>query len=96
MLQRSVAIALATVASLGIAASLSADASAKPVYVQKFQSSPKVMNYKPVNQIIKPKYQINPSLVKAINPGSLKINPNLVGKLKYPPIIFPPRQQEQQ
>jgi hypothetical protein len=103
MFKRSVAIVLATVSSIGIAASMSAAASAKPTQIQRVQNSPKVMNLRQVNpNIIKPKYSFNPKLVKTINPNVFKplkpinpglkpINPNLVGKLtpKFPP-IYPP------
>src|SRR5436853_7001533 len=41
MLKRSVALALATVASIGIAASMSTVASAKPSQIQKVQNTPK-------------------------------------------------------
>src|SRR5215471_12139045 len=99
MFKRSVAIVLATVSSIGIAASVSTAASAKPTQIQRVQSSPKVMNLRQVNpNIIKPKYTLNPKLVKTINPNVLKpvkpikpFNPNLVGKLtpKFPP-LHPP------
>jgi hypothetical protein len=104
MFKRSVAIVLATVSSIGIAASISTAASAKPTQIQRVQSSPKVMNLRQVNpKIIKPKYTLNPKLVKPINtrfvkplkpinPGLIKpLNPNLVGKLppKFPP-LHPP------
>jgi hypothetical protein len=85
MLKRSVAIALATVASIGIAACMSTETSAKPVQIQHVQSSPKVMKLRQVNRtIIKPKYQINAAALKA---NRTRINANLVGKLnpKFPP-----------
>jgi len=82
MLKRSVAIALATVASIGIAASMSTDASAKPTQIQRVQSGPKVMNLRQVNpNIIKSKYHINAGSLKTIK----AINPKLVAK----PILRP-------
>jgi hypothetical protein len=91
MLKRSVAIALATVASIGIAASMSTDASAKPTQVQRVQSSPKVMNLRQVNpNFIKPKYKINAGslkTIKAINPKLVakptlqRLNPNLINAI---------------
>jgi hypothetical protein len=99
MFKRSVAIVLATVSSIGIAASVSTAASAKPTQIQRVQSSPKVMTLRQVNpKIIKPKYQINAGslkTIKAINPKLVAkptpkfppFNPKLVGKLKplHPP-----------
>jgi hypothetical protein len=65
MSKRSAAIVLATAASIGIAASMSTDASAKPTQIQRVQSSPKVMRQVNPN-FIKPKYQINAGSLKTI------------------------------
>src|SRR5215813_11482588 len=99
MLKRSVAMTVATVTGIAIAVSMSTVASAKPTQIHRVQSSPKVTNLRQVNpNIIKPKYTLNPKLVKTINPNVLKpvkpikpFNPNLVGKLtpKFPP-LHPP------
>jgi hypothetical protein len=88
MLKRSAAIALATVASVGIAASLSTDASAKPANgytqvkpVQKVQSGWKVTN----PNVIKMKY---PNMVKVTNPNLFPktppkvLNPNVINAIK--------------
>jgi hypothetical protein len=89
MLKRSTAIAFATIASIGVAASISTDVSAKPTQIQRVQNSPKVMNLRQVNpNLIKPKYQINPNVVKAINPKLVAkptlrpLNPNIINALK--------------
>jgi hypothetical protein len=85
MLKRSAALALATIASIGLAASISTDASAKPMQVQKFQSSPQrlAMPARRVTPIVKPKLTLNPNVAKQI-----KFNPKLVAKPtpKFPPI----------
>jgi hypothetical protein len=91
MLQRSVAIALATVAGIGIAASMSTAASAKPTQFHRVQSSPsRVINLR-TTAYIKPKYSIRPSTLKGITPGLVTrpttpqlrpFNPNLINAIK--------------
>src|SRR5262245_17951909 len=90
MLKRSAAIALATVASVGIAASLSTDASAKPphagarqlVQTQKAQNA----QWKVTNpNVIKMKY---PNVIKVTNPNLFPktppkvLNPNVINAIK--------------
>jgi len=94
MLKRSAAIALATVASVGIAASLSTDASAKPgngypgvgpTHAQVKQAQ-KAQGWKVTNpNVIKMKY---PNVIKVTNPNLFPktppkvLNPNVINAIK--------------
>ena len=84
MLTRSAAIALATIAGIGLAASISTDASAKPMQIQRIQSSPQRLSMpQRVTPAIKPKLTLNPNVAKQI-----KLNPKFAAKPtpKFPPL----------